>query len=55
MVTTKKYLKGARKYQQEAISHSKLWPHILQEPKKKGGGGRQWERASLSSLQSNIH
>ncbi len=53
MVTTKKYLKGARKYQQEAIYHILNYgPHILQEPKKKGG--RQWERASLSSLQSNI-
>jgi hypothetical protein len=47
-----KYLKGARKYQQEAISRSKLWPHIQEQ--KKRGGRRQWVRASLSSLQSNI-
>jgi hypothetical protein len=41
-----KYLKGARKYQQVL----KQWPPHSRTKKK----GRQWERESSSSLQSNI-
>jgi hypothetical protein len=47
-----KYLKGARKYQQEAITFQNYGPTF--KNKKKRGGRRQWVRASLSSLQSNI-
>jgi len=57
MVTTKKYLKGARKYQQEASYHILNYGPHIQEPKKKGGeGGEAMGKSKLViiTLQSNI-